>query len=43
MSKFDLTLHAWEQESAIELNLTYSTDLFERQTVERLLVHYEHL
>ncbi|WP_052350937.1 non-ribosomal peptide synthetase [Myxococcus stipitatus] len=39
-SPFDLTLGATEVADGIEFAITYSTDLFEPATVERLLTHY---
>ncbi|WP_139487924.1 non-ribosomal peptide synthase/polyketide synthase [Brevibacillus dissolubilis] len=38
-SKFDLTLTAVEAEDRIHCVFTYSTDLFRRDTIERLAVH----
>lgn len=40
-AKFDLTLFAIEDADAIRLQLEYSTDLFEPQTIRRLLGHFE--
>src|SRR6185295_7982337 len=42
-SKFDLNLSLVEQEGELHGSLEYSTDLFERLTVERLLQHLETL
>ncbi len=39
-SKFDLSLDVIESENKIEFNLEYSTDLFERKTIERMARHY---
>ncbi|HEX8459414.1 MAG TPA: amino acid adenylation domain-containing protein, partial [Pyrinomonadaceae bacterium] len=42
-AKFDLTLSMLEMRDGLEATLEYSTDLFERATVERMLRHYERL
>jgi amino acid adenylation domain-containing protein len=42
-SKFDLTLEVEETPDALAGQLEYSTDLFDRQTVERLLSHLRNL
>ena len=42
-SKFDLTLSVREVGTSLELDLEYSTDLFETATISRLLVHYRTL
>ncbi|HEV2799099.1 MAG TPA: amino acid adenylation domain-containing protein, partial [Pyrinomonadaceae bacterium] len=39
-AKFDLTLSMLEMRDGLEATLEYSTDLFERATVERILRHY---
>jgi amino acid adenylation domain-containing protein len=41
--KFPLTLWAQERDGAIELQLGYSSDLFEEYTAGRMLGHYERL
>src|SRR5436305_11182784 len=41
-SKFDFTMYA-EESSEPKIALNYSTDLFEAETMERLLGHYEQL
>jgi len=43
VSKFDLTLFATDQEDTIELALEFSTELFELETAERILVHLSNL
>ncbi len=43
IAKFDLTLEAVERPDGIECICEYSTDLFERPTIERLLGHYRTL
>jgi amino acid adenylation domain-containing protein/natural product biosynthesis luciferase-like monooxygenase protein len=40
LSKYDLTLTAAESERGLSCELEYSTDLFERQTIERLAHHF---
>ena len=40
-SMFDLTLFAWERPTGIQLSLEYSTDLFDRPTIQNLLRHLE--
>ncbi|MEO8257698.1 MAG: amino acid adenylation domain-containing protein [Acidobacteriota bacterium] len=42
-SKFDLTLFAAESGEGMETILEYRTDLFEPDTIQRLLRHYEQL
>ncbi|HKR13097.1 MAG TPA: amino acid adenylation domain-containing protein [Pyrinomonadaceae bacterium] len=42
-TKFDLTLAAWEFEGSFELKLDYNTDLFDSQTIERMLDHFQTL
>jgi amino acid adenylation domain-containing protein len=42
-AKFDLTLFVKEEEGLLSLSLEYSTDLFERSTIERMSSHYCHL
>jgi non-ribosomal peptide synthetase component F len=39
-AKFDLALHLWEREGGLLGRLEYSTDLFERETIERLQRRY---
>ena len=38
---FDLTLLAWERPDGVLLTLQYSTDLFDRATVQRMLRNFE--
>jgi amino acid adenylation domain-containing protein len=42
-SQFDLTLFAQEGDGGLRLSVVYNTDLFERETIRRLLGHYETL
>jgi pristinamycin I synthase-3/4 len=42
-AQFDLVLDVWETESGLTCVLEYSTDLFDRETVLRLLRHYRNL
>jgi amino acid adenylation domain-containing protein len=37
---FDLTLNLWEQGDEIQGQLEYNTDLFDRETMERVVRHY---
>jgi non-ribosomal peptide synthetase component F len=41
ISKFDLTLGLAETESGLVGTLEYNRDLYERESMERLLGHYE--
>jgi amino acid adenylation domain-containing protein len=40
-SMFDLTLFAWERPDGLLFSMEYSTRLFERATIQRLLAHFE--
>ncbi len=40
-SMFDLTLFAWERPEGVLLDMEYSTDLFERATIQNLFRHFE--
>jgi pristinamycin I synthase-3/4 len=42
-AQFDLVLDIWETEQGLTCVLEYSTDLFHRETVSRLLRHYRNL
>jgi len=42
-SQFDLMLFAREGDDGLRLSVEYNTDLFERETIRRLLGHYETL
>ncbi len=42
-SKFDLTLFAAEKPGTLLLTAEYNTDLFEAETIDRLLAHYQRL
>ncbi len=37
---FDLTLFCWETDAGVEATLEYSTDLFDRSTIERFAGHF---
>ena len=41
VSKFDITLEAVEMSESIRFNLEYCTELFKRETMERLAKHFE--
>src|SRR5206468_1712301 len=41
--RLDLELHLWEDGATFAGSARYSTDLFDRQTIEQLLVHYQRL
>ncbi|WP_250853671.1 non-ribosomal peptide synthetase [Streptomyces rhizosphaericus] len=43
VEKFDLTLFAWESGDDFEGSLSYSTDLFDRRTAERMVGHFQTL
>ena len=43
IARFDLEFHLWESEQGLNGLLIYSTELFEAETIERLLKHYERL
>ncbi|MBT4837958.1 MAG: AMP-binding protein, partial [Methylococcales bacterium] len=43
IAKFDLTLVCQEVEQGLRGSLEYNTDLFDTETIERLLGHYRHL
>ncbi|ASA20601.1 non-ribosomal peptide synthetase [Paenibacillus donghaensis] len=43
VAKFDLTLNVLETNGRIRLTMEYCTKLFKRETVERLLHHYEYI
>ncbi|MGO4773893.1 amino acid adenylation domain-containing protein, partial [Flavobacterium sp. W22_SRS_FK3] len=42
-SKFDLNMGIFEIEEAITLNLEYNTALFDQNTIDNMLVHYQKL
>ncbi|HZF13329.1 MAG TPA: amino acid adenylation domain-containing protein, partial [Thermoanaerobaculia bacterium] len=42
-AKFDLTVHLAEQDGALAGRVEYTTDLFDRTTVDRLIAGYERL
>src|SRR5215213_889540 len=42
-ARFDLEFHLWEREQGLNGFIIYSTELFEAETIERLLKHYERL
>ena len=43
MSKFDLTLYAWDQEERIRMSLVYNADLFDDSRMKALLDQLQHL
>ncbi|KOP70464.1 hypothetical protein AMS59_19725, partial [Lysinibacillus sp. FJAT-14745] len=43
LAKFDLTVSMVETEEGYELNWEYCTDLFKRETIERMSVHFKDL
>ena len=43
ISKFDLSLHVFEQEEELEVVIEYAKDLFEKGTIERLGEHFKEL
>ena len=43
IAKFDLSLFADETEGGLHLRLVYNTDLFDRETVERMAGHFQTL
>ncbi|CAM2064007.1 Amino acid adenylation domain-containing protein [Sulfidibacter corallicola] len=42
-AKFDLTFALLESDAGLHGSMEYNTDLFERETVQRMLRHYHHL
>ncbi|BFM45316.1 hypothetical protein CFS9_39570 [Flavobacterium sp. CFS9] len=42
-SQFDLLFNISENQGGISLNMVYSTALFEKTTIERMLLHYQEL
>jgi len=42
-TRFDLELHVWDLGENIQLTSCYSTDLFDRETISRLVSHYQRL
>ncbi|AIZ59108.1 peptide synthetase [Bacillus sp. WP8] len=43
VSKFDLTLHVFEQEEQLSIHVEYNTDLFDQETIQRYMNYYLHL
>ncbi|SEB35211.1 amino acid adenylation domain-containing protein [Tenacibaculum sp. MAR_2009_124] len=43
IAMFDLSLNVSENNEGISLEMLYCTDLFERATIERMLIHFEKL
>ncbi|WP_075343710.1 non-ribosomal peptide synthetase [Tenacibaculum agarivorans] len=43
VSMFDLSLNVSENSEGISLDILYCTDLFDKATIERMLVHYQKL
>jgi amino acid adenylation domain-containing protein len=42
-SRLDLEFHLWQSPEGLQGQVTYSTDLFDRSTINRLLGHYQTL
>ncbi len=42
-TRFDLEVHCWEVSSGIEAYCTYSTDIFEPDTIARMMGHFQTL
>ncbi|MGO4773547.1 amino acid adenylation domain-containing protein, partial [Flavobacterium sp. W22_SRS_FK3] len=42
-SQFDLMLNVFEDNNAISLEMSYCTALFDKETIERMLLHYQEL
>ncbi len=42
-TKFDLTLHAYETKSGLNMSIEYAAELFDRGTIERLGRHFQRL
>ncbi|KMY19263.1 non-ribosomal peptide synthetase [Bacillus pumilus] len=43
VSKFDLTLHVFEQGDQLSIQVEYNTDLFDQETIHRYMNYYLHL
>lgn len=43
VAKFDMSLVVWEKPDGLVAELEYSTDLFDRSTIDRLIGHYQTL
>ncbi len=43
ISKFDLTLEAWEKDTELHCRVEYNADLFEQSTMQRMLGHFQRL
>ncbi len=43
VSKFDLTLHLFEQEEQLSIHVEYNTDLFDQETIHRYMNYYLHV
>ncbi|WP_449376701.1 amino acid adenylation domain-containing protein [Bacillus safensis] len=43
VSKFDLTLHVFEQEEQLSIQVEYNTDLFDQETIYRYMNYYLHV
>ncbi len=39
--RFDLEVNAWEQPEGIHFNFFYSSDLFDSETIERMMSHFQ--
>lgn len=42
-TKFDLEIHIWERVETLACTFVYNRDLFEAETIQRMLGHYEEL
>lgn len=42
-AKFDVTVHIMEENSGLRVMVKYNTDLFNTETINRMMKHYEHL
>ncbi|MFK3905583.1 amino acid adenylation domain-containing protein [Bacillus safensis] len=43
VSKFDITLHVFEQEEQLSIQVEYNTDLFDQETIHRYMNYYLHV
>ncbi|MFJ5965680.1 amino acid adenylation domain-containing protein [Bacillus sp. NPDC093026] len=43
VSKFDLTLHLFEQANKLSIHVEYNTDLFDQETIHRYMTYYLHI
>jgi non-ribosomal peptide synthetase component F len=42
-TRFDLEIHWWQTDETLSARVIYNTDLFHKETIERLASHYEML